>query len=116
MSSPELPGRYAPPTGALLVARIDDEAVGCVALRPLERDICELKRLYVRPGSPGRRGRTRSWPRRSTRLGASAIGACGWTRFPEWSRRRRCTISSASGHRAVHDNPIVATRFLELVL
>ena len=48
-----LPGQYAPPGGVLLIARDQDAAAGCVALRPLDASTGEMKRMFVREAYRG---------------------------------------------------------------
>lgn len=49
-----LPGDYAPPSGRLLLAEWEGQLAGCGALHKLEADICEMKRLYLRPQFRGK--------------------------------------------------------------
>lgn len=44
-----LPNPYMPPKGALLLAHVGAEIAGCVALRPIDDGVGEMKRLYVKP-------------------------------------------------------------------
>ncbi|MDP9284797.1 MAG: GNAT family N-acetyltransferase [Actinomycetota bacterium] len=113
----ELPGAYAPPKGALLVARADGAAAGCVALRPLDETTCELKRLYVRRAHRGR-----------------GVGRLLVASILEEARRqgyrvmRLDTVPGMEAAQALYeqlgfreiapytDNPVEGTRFLELEL
>jgi len=51
----ELPGKYAKPSGRLLLAFSDEKLAGCIALRKIEDGVCEMKRLFVRDGFRGQK-------------------------------------------------------------
>jgi len=112
-----LPGSYARPDGRLLLASAKDEAAGCVGLRRLEPEVCEMKRLYVRPAY-----RSLGAGRRL----AEAIVAEG--RAAGYRRMRLDTLSTMIGALALYrklgfrdiapyrDNPIPGVVYLELEL
>jgi GNAT superfamily N-acetyltransferase len=49
----DLPAKYARPKGCVLIAERDGEITGCIAFREVTAEICEMKRLYVRPRARG---------------------------------------------------------------
>ena len=68
----DLPGDYAPPDGRLLFAYDDARLAGCVALRRITDDICEMKRLFVRSQFRGKslgRGLTEAIIREAKEIG-----------------------------------------------
>jgi putative acetyltransferase len=113
-----LPGDYSPPYGKLLLAEFEGELAGCVALHKLENEICEMKRLYLRPQFRGK-GLGRAL---ATRIIAEA-------RDLGYSRLRLDTVESAMqdavamylklGFRKIDpycENPMPSALYMELVL
>jgi GNAT superfamily N-acetyltransferase len=109
----ELPGAYAPPRGALLLAR----GAGCVGLRPIDETTCEMKRLYVRPSTRG------------TGLGRTLAEAIiEEARRLGYARMRLDTVAAMDAAQFLYErlgfreipayrpNPIAGARFLELEL
>lgn len=45
---------YFPPLGCIILAKDGKKVVGCIALKPIGSNICEMKRLYVKPDARGK--------------------------------------------------------------
>ena len=112
-----LPGRYAAPSGRLLLAWQDLETVGCVALRAVNGTSCEMKRLYVRPHVRGSKvGR-----RLAERI-CDEARAAGYTRIcldtlPSMTAAQ--ALYESLGFKSIEPdvfNPVAGTRYLALDL
>jgi GNAT superfamily N-acetyltransferase len=113
----KLPGDYAPPRGALLIARAGDEVVGCVALRPLDSTTCEMKRLFIRPSQRGS-----GLGRQLVQAIVARGRALGYERMRldtgPWMKAAHALYTEA-GFREIPQytvNPVPGARFLELEL
>ena len=112
-----LPGAYAPPGGVLLLLVEGERTLGCVALRRLDHEAAEMKRLYLRPETRGRGFGS-----------ALAEAALGEARRLGYRRVRLDTVPGMEaaqsiyrtlGFRAIapyRDNPIRGAAFLEIEL
>lgn len=113
----EFPRAYLPPRGALLVASRAGVPAGCVAMRELCADVCEMKRLYVRGHSRGL-GIGRVLAEAIIDIGAAA----GYARMrldtlPGMDDAQRLYL--ALGFREIgpyYANPIEGTKYMELEL
>lgn len=114
-----MPGKYAPPTGSLLLARNNaGEAIGCVGLRGLSgNNICEMKRLYVDPRGRGT-GVGKALAERvvaeAKRLGYAAMRL---DTLPHMESARRLYKNLGFGEISpYYETPLEGTIFLELCL
>jgi GNAT superfamily N-acetyltransferase len=111
------PSEYSPPGGALFLALHQNDSVGCVALRRISDEFCEMKRLYVRADYRGRglgKLLAESVIERARRIGYKAIRL---DTLP--SMKEAISMYAKMGFKpivAYRPNPVPGTMYLELRL
>ena len=90
-----LPGKYARPHGRLLLSHVDGKPAGCVALRDLGGDLCEMKRMFVPEAFRGHASGARLPNGSSPRPERRAIAPCVLTSAD--ARTRPCGSRKAAG-------------------
>jgi ribosomal protein S18 acetylase RimI-like enzyme len=112
-----LPGAYAPPEGRLLLAFAGAEPAGCVALRKIGEEICEMKRLWVKPDFRGTGLGRRLAETLMTEARAIGYRAIRLDTLP--SMKRAQALYASLGFRDIppyNDHPLEGTRFMEAAL
>jgi ribosomal protein S18 acetylase RimI-like enzyme len=112
-----LPGKYAPPRGRLLLAWSGTQAVGSVALRPLDEISCEMKRLYVRPQARGEQLGRRLAERICDEARAAGYSKICLDTLPTMASAQQ--LYRSLGFKPIEPyvfNPIAETKFLALDL
>ena len=113
-----LPGRYAPPSGRLLLAELDGRLAGVIALRAIAPGTCEMKRLYVRDFARGHGVGRALAERLVAEAKAAGYRAMRLDTLPGRMAPANA-LYDALGFReipAYYDNPVPDVRYLELDL
>lgn len=112
-----LPGDYAPPRGCLLLGRHGAAPVACIAVRPLDDEVCEMKRLFVRSEARGS-GIGRELAMRAIEFGRTAgFRAMRLDTLPSMVGAQR--LYKALGFREIMPyrfSPVPGNVYMELVL
>jgi ribosomal protein S18 acetylase RimI-like enzyme len=113
-----LPGDYQPPNGRLLLAIKDEELAGCIALRKLSHDTCEMKRLFLRPEARGQ-----GWGRKLVEEIISEARDIGYQRMRldtlPGKMDTAIALYRSLGFKEIppyYDNPVPDATFMELDL
>jgi len=113
-----LPGAYVPPAGRLLVAERAGRLLGVIAMRPLAADVCEMKRLFVRPDAHGAGLGRALVERLIAEARAAGYRAMRLDTIPH-KMAAAVALYERLGFRdvpAYYDNPIPGTRYMERAL